>query len=67
VAEIHAEGERRRHEHRQEGAAALSRMLKRGEALTAIAELAAVKVTEVRAVVKSVSAPTVASPDRRAR
>ena len=39
VAEIRAEGERRRHEHRQEGA--VSRMLDRGETLTAIAELAA--------------------------
>jgi hypothetical protein len=63
VIEIRAEGERRRHEHRQEGAAAVSRMLKRGETLTAIAELAGVKVSEVRAALKSVSAPTVASPD----
>ena len=31
VVEIRAEGERRRHEHRQEGAAAVSRMLDRGE------------------------------------
>ena len=33
VVEIRAEGERRRHEHRQEGAAAVSRMLDRGETL----------------------------------
>ena len=63
VVEIRAEGERRRHEHRQEGAAAVSRMLDRGETLTAIAELAGVKVSEVRAVLKSAGAQTVAPPD----
>ena len=62
VAEIRAEGERRRHEHRQEGAAAVSRMLDRGETLTAIAELAGVKVSEVRAVLKSAGARPVAPP-----
>ena len=31
VIEIRAEGERRRHEHRQGGAVAMSRMLERGE------------------------------------
>ena len=64
VAEIRAEGERRRHEHRQEGAAAVSRMLDRGETLTAIAELAGVKVSEVRAVLKSAGAQPVAPPRR---
>jgi hypothetical protein len=63
VAEIRAEGELRRHEHRQEGAAAVSRMLDRGETLTAIAELAGVKVSEVRAVLKSAGAQPVAAPD----
>jgi len=63
VAEIHAEGERRRHEHCQAGAASVSRMLDRGETLTAIAELAGVKVSEVRAVLKSTGAQLVASPD----
>ncbi|SPM32278.1 hypothetical protein MRAB57_75 [Mycobacterium rhizamassiliense] len=63
VAEIRAEGERRRHEHRQEGAAAVSRMLDRGETLTAIAELAGIKVSEVRAVLKSAGAQPVAPPD----
>ena len=63
VGEIRAEGERRRHEHRQEGAAAVSRMLDRGETLTAIAELAGVKVSEVRAVLKSAGAQPVAPPD----
>ena len=48
VVEIRAEGERRRHEHRQEGAAAVSRMLDRGETLTAIAELAGIKVSTAR-------------------
>ena len=62
MAEIRAESERRRHEHRQEGAAAVSRMLERGEALTAIAELAGVKVSEVRAVLKSAGAQPVAPP-----
>ena len=62
VAEIHAEGERRRHEHRQEGAAAVARMVERGETVAAIAELAGVKVSEVRAVLKtSVAQPGAAS------
>jgi hypothetical protein len=65
VAEIHAEGERRRHEHRQEGAAALSRMVDRGETLGAIAELASVKVSEVRAVLKSAGAQPVVAPGTR--
>ena len=43
----------------------MSGILKRGEKLTAIAELAGVKVSEVRAVLKSAGAPTVASPDAR--
>jgi hypothetical protein len=63
VAEIHAEGERRRHEHRQEGAAAVSRMLDRGETVAAIAELAGVKVSEVRAVLKTAGGQPVALPD----
>ena len=63
VAEIHAEGERRRHEHRQEGAAAVSRMLVRGETVAAIAELAGVKVSEVRAVLKTAGGQPVALPD----
>jgi hypothetical protein len=50
VLEVRAEAERRRHEHRQAGAAAVTRMLDRGEMLTSIAELAGVKVSEVRAV-----------------
>jgi hypothetical protein len=63
VVAIRAEGERRRYDHRQAGAAAVSRMLDRGATLTAIAELAGVKVSEVRAVLKSTSAQTVAPPD----
>ena len=63
VAEIRAEGERRRHEHRQQGAAAVSRMLDRGETLTAIADLAGVKVSGVRAVLKSAGAQPVVAPD----
>ena len=65
VVEIHAEGERRRHEHRQEGAAAVSRMQERGETLTAIAELAGVKVSDVRAVLKSAGAQPIVAPDAR--
>jgi hypothetical protein len=63
VIEIRAEGERRRHEHRQEGAAGVKRMLDRGVTLSAIAELAGVKVSEVRAVLKSAGAQPVAPPD----
>lgn len=63
IVEVRAEGERRRHEHRQAGAAAVSRMLDRGETLTAMAELASIKVSEVRAVLKSAAAQPVAPPD----
>jgi len=62
-AEIHAEANRRRHEHRQECMAALSRMIDRGETPTAIAKLADVKVGEVRAVLKSAGAQPVAAPN----
>jgi hypothetical protein len=56
IHEIRAEGERRRHEHRQAGATAVARMQGRGESLSAIAELAGVKVGEVRAVLKAADA-----------
>lgn len=48
VQEVRVEAERRRHEHRQAGAAAVARTQARGESLAAIAELAGVKVGEVR-------------------
>jgi hypothetical protein len=67
MAEIRAEGERRRHEHRQVAAAAVSRMLERGETLIAIAELAGVKVSEVRAVLKSVAGQPVAPQSAQER
>jgi hypothetical protein len=63
ILEIRAEGQRRRHEHRQVGAAAVARMLDRGETLTAIADLADVKVSDVRAVLKSIGVQPVATPD----
>ncbi|MGO9155435.1 hypothetical protein [Mycobacterium sp.] len=63
IVEIRAEGERRRHEHRQAGAAAVARMQQRGETLTGIAELAGVKVSDVRTVLKSTTAQPVAAPD----
>ena len=63
IVEIRAEGERRRHEHRQAGAAAVSRMQARGETLTTIAELAGVKVSDVRATLKSAGAQPVAALD----
>src|SRR5271163_889224 len=63
VVEIRAEGERRRHEHRRAVAAAVSRMLDRGETLSVIAELAGVKVSDARAVLKSAGAQPVAPPD----
>ncbi|BCP14281.1 hypothetical protein [Mycobacterium paraintracellulare] len=63
VVEIRAEGDRRRHDHRQIGAAAVKRMLDRGETLTAIAELAGVKVSDVRAVLKSAGAQPVTPLD----
>ena len=65
VVEIRAEGALRRHEHRRVGAGVVTRMLDRGETLTAIAELAGVKVSEVRAVLKSVGAQPVVAPDAR--
>jgi hypothetical protein len=63
ILEIRAEGERRRHEHRQVGAAAVGRMQSRGETLAAIAELAGVKVSDVRMVLKSAGAQAVAPSD----
>ena len=63
VLEIRAEGERRRHEHRQAAAAAVTRMRGRGESLTAAAELAGVKVGEVRAVLKAADAQAAARPE----
>jgi hypothetical protein len=63
IVEIRSEGERRRHEHRQAGAAAVARMQQRGETLAAIADLAGVKVSDVRTVLKSTSAQPVAAPD----
>ena len=63
VQEVRAEAERRRHEHRQAGAAALSRMQGRGESLAAIAELARVKVGGVRAVLKAAGAQAAARSD----
>src|ERR1700730_7221340 len=63
ILEIRAEGERRRHEHRQVGAAAVARMQSRGGTLAAIAELAGVKVGDVRTVLKSAGAQSVAAPD----
>lgn len=63
VVEIRAKCERRRHERRQEGAAAVSRCWIAEETLTAVAELACVKVSEVRAVLKSSGAQPVAPPD----
>ena len=65
IIEIRAEGERRRHEHRQAGAAAVSRIKARGETLAAIAELAGVKVSDVRMVLKSTSTQPVAPQDAR--
>ncbi len=56
VQEVRAEAERRRHEHRQAGAAAVARMQARGESLAAIAELAGVKSGEGRGVLKAASA-----------
>ena len=56
VLEVRAEGERRRHEHRQAGAAAVARMQERGETHAAFAELAGVKVGEVRTVLMAANA-----------
>lgn len=62
IVEVRAEGERRRHEHRQAAAAAAARMQGRGETLAAIAELAGVKVGDVRAVLKAAGAQKAARP-----
>src|SRR6516165_8688104 len=63
ILEIRAEGQRRRHEHRQAGATAAARMQGRGESLTAIAELAGVKVGEVRAMLKAADARVASCAD----
>ena len=59
IAEIRAEADRRRHEHRVAGAAALARIQGRGETLAAIAELAGVSIRELGATLK---AAAVSSP-----
>ncbi|MEM6108718.1 hypothetical protein AAHS21_21155 [Mycobacterium sp. 050272] len=56
ILEVRAEGERRRHEHRLAGAAALACMQGRGVTLAAIAELAGWRPSTVRAGVE-VGAP----------
>lgn len=63
ILEIHAEGERRRHEHRQAAASAAARMQARGETVAVIAELAGVKVGDVRRVLKAAGAQTSARSD----
>lgn len=63
VLEIRAEGERRRHEHRRAAAAATARMKGRGETLAAIAELAGLKVGDMRTVLKAAGAQTAVRPD----
>jgi hypothetical protein len=63
ILEVRAEGERRRHEHRQAGAAAVARMQERGETPAAIVELAGVKVGQVRAVLMAANARPSARPD----
>lgn len=63
INEVHAEAERRHHEHRLAGAAAVSRMQERGETLARIAELAGVKVAEVRSVLKAAGARPATRPD----
>lgn len=65
IGEIRAEGNRRRHEHRQVGAAAVSRMRGRGESLAAIAALAGVTVGDVRVLLKSKGAEAAARSDAR--
>lgn len=63
IAEVRAEANRRRHEHRQVGAAAVSRMQGRGESLAAIAALASVKVGDVRTVLKAAGAEASPRPE----
>ena len=63
IEAIRAEGQRGRYEHRQEGAVAVLRMIDRGETPTAIAKLAGVKVSEVRAILKSARPQAAAAGD----
>jgi hypothetical protein len=67
ILEIRAEGERRRHQHRQAGAAAVARIQGRGETLEAIGELEGVKVGEVCAVLKAAIAQAVVRSDAQVR
>lgn len=63
IEEVRAEAERRRHEHRLAGAAAVARMQERGETPVTIAELTGIKVTEVRSVLKATGARPAPRPD----
>ena len=53
IGEVRAEADRRRHQHRLAGAAALARIQGRGETLAAIAELAGVSTRELGATLKA--------------
>ena len=63
IAQVRAEGDRRRQEHRAEAGAAIKRLQARGESLQTIAALAEMSVAEVRAFVKCAPAQRVSAPD----
>jgi hypothetical protein len=56
VAQIGLDADRRRDEHRSEGAAAITRIKARGESIASIAALANISESEVRSYLKAASA-----------
>jgi hypothetical protein len=62
INEVRGKAARRRDQHRVVGAAAVARMQKRGETFVEIAELAGVKVSDLCAVLKAISARTATRP-----
>lgn len=63
IAQVRAEGQRRRQEHRAEAGAAITRLQARGEPLRTIAAVAEMSVAELRALLKHVPAQPVSAPD----
>lgn len=63
IAQIRAEGQRRRQEHRIDAGAAITRLQARGESLQTIAVLAEMNVAQVRALLKHAPSQPLHAPD----
>ncbi|MGO9104402.1 MAG: hypothetical protein ACLP9Y_35160 [Mycobacterium sp.] len=63
IAQVRAEGQRRRQEHRVDAGAAITRLQARGESLQTIAMLAEMSVVEVRTLLKHAPPQSVSALD----